>query len=310
MIIRTAALALAVLLHGAALAADPTFPPGSRVGLEPPKEMVVSKRFVGFERPAGGATITVVELQPEAAAELRAMPPEAFLKQGFEVKGREDVKLASGADAVLFSGSQSSTAGPSVRRWLLVAGDPTMTALVVAQALPDGTSDESIRAALLTVTTRPPLSLEEKVAALPFRLTDRAGFRPVRVLGGNALLLTDGPDDTFPSVTNPIVIVAEASQARPPAEQRDAFARAALFGNASLKEVVVERSESFRQRGSDWHEIVARATDAASGTPVVVSQTLRFGPDTIVRVLGITKAEARTENLSRFRAVADGVALD
>ncbi|HEX2724996.1 MAG TPA: hypothetical protein VHN20_04155, partial [Beijerinckiaceae bacterium] len=74
-----------------------------------------------------------------------------------------------------------------------------------------------------------------------------------------------------------------------------------------LKDVVLERAQGFRQRGSDWHEIVAKATDVASGRPVIVTQVLRFASDHYIRVLGMARAEARDEMLSRFRAVADAV---
>ena len=51
-------------------AAEPVFPPGSRFGFEPPADMSLSRRFSGFERKEGGATVSVVELPPNAFAEL------------------------------------------------------------------------------------------------------------------------------------------------------------------------------------------------------------------------------------------------
>jgi hypothetical protein len=144
------------------------------------------------------------------------------------------------------------------------------------------------------------------MAALPFRLGDLAGFRPVRVMAGNSVLLTDGPNDVIREVGQPAVIVAQSS-ILPPRDQRDAFARAALRSNDTIKDVFIERSQGFRQRGADWHEIVARANDVQSGRPVVVTQTLRFDSDHYLRVLGIVRAEARDEMLSRFRTVSDAI---
>ena len=55
------------------------------------------------------------------------------------------------------------------------------------------------------------------------------------------------------------------------------------------------------------HEIVARATDVPSGTPVVVSQTIRFQPDGYFRAVGVVRAPDRDAMLPRFRKVVDSV---
>jgi hypothetical protein len=309
MSVRAAAFAVALLVAGPA-AADVTFPPGSRIGLDAPPDMSVSKRFLGFERPAGGATITVLDLPAQAISELKGMSRESLASQGFELKDRQELKLENGLEAVLFSGEQRAPTGAPIQRWILVTGDPSMTALVIAQSLPEVESEAKLRQALLTVSLRPPLGMEAQIAALPFRIADMQGFRPVRVMGGNSILLTDGEKEAFPNVEQPVVVVAQSTDAPPAPEQRDAFARAALIGNASLRDFKPERSQGFRQHGADWHEIVARATDVASGAPVVVSQTIRFAPGSYLRVVGITREDARGQNLPRFRAIADGISLD
>src|SRR5919107_5227825 len=73
-----------------AAAADPVFPPGSRIGLTPPKDMVLSKRFSGFESPAKFASITFTELPPEAYAQFeKSMTDEALKREGIAVRARE-----------------------------------------------------------------------------------------------------------------------------------------------------------------------------------------------------------------------------
>jgi hypothetical protein len=313
---------LRILLAGALLvaaavaqAAEPVYPPGSRIGLAPPDGLEPSRRFTGFESPAGAA-ITLVEMPPEAAADLlKGFSTEAIQAQGFTETARETVKVGA-VDATLLAMEQTK-GEVSLRKWLLVVPDPTVTAFVLAQALqgvgaqgaaPQGAvSDEAMRAALRSVAVRPPLPIEDRVAALPFRLTERAEFRPVRVLAGNALLLTDGPKDVTQEMEQPLLIVALSTNPGPPADQRDAFARAALNSNASLREIFVERSQGFRQRGAEWHEIVARATDVGSGRPVVVMQTIRWDRTSYLRMVGVARADARDAMLPRFRRVVDGV---
>ena len=305
----TIALTLAALAaSGAGSAADVVFPPGSRIGLDPPPDMDVSQRFAGFESRSKSAVITAVEMPPEAFKDLSAgLNAENLQKQGVTMTSRETFAVGGG-EAVLVEGSQAGNGG-SMQKWLLVVGDPTVTALVIAQQLKltDGAeTGQAMRDALRTIAIRAPRGLDEQVSALPFRLGDTAGFRPVRVMAGNALMLTDGPDDTIREVEQPAVTVAH-STAVPPRDQRDAFARAALRSNTLLKDVSIERAQGFRQRGADWHEIVAKGIDAASGRPVVVSQAIRFAPDHYLRVFAMMRADDRDATLSRVRALSDTV---
>jgi hypothetical protein len=295
----------------ASLAAEPVYPPGSRIGLAPPKDMELSKRFTGFEDPAKGAAITLVEMPPEAYQELSAsLTAENLRAQGVILGARQEMKVGE-RNAVLISGEQS-VSGASIRKWLLVVEDPTTTAFLIAQAFAgaDALPDHDMRAALTSVAIRGPIAMDEQLALLPFRLTERAGFRPIRVLTGNSLLMTDGAKDVMAAVEQPFLIVAQSATPAPPAPQRDAFARSALASNANFKDVLLERSQSFRQKGADWHEIVARAIDAPSGQPVVVTQVIRFAPGQYTRMLGVVRADARDAMLPRFRAVFDGVEVN
>ncbi|MEH3145656.1 MAG: hypothetical protein PGN34_09955 [Methylobacterium frigidaeris] len=305
-----AALLSLAVLPAQALAADPIYPPGSRFGFEPAGEMAVSRRFTGFERQGGGATVSVVELPPQAYRDLDTnFTPDNLKNQGLTLKNRETLKLPDGQEGVLFSGEQpiEQPGAPVVHKWILLVSDPTVTGLVIGQSLPGSQSDDAMRAMLTSVRVRPALSLDAQVAALPFKVTETAGFRPVRVLAGNSVLYTDGPKDQMMSLEQPILVLAEAVQPAPGPEQRDAFARAALYSNQTMKDFVVERSQSFRQNGADWHEIVARATDIPSGTPVAVSQTIRFKPDGYFRAVGVVRATDRDATLPRFRKVVDSV---
>ena len=92
-------------------------------------------------------------------------------------------------------------------------------------------------------------------------------------------------------------------------ERRGQFAHTALNSNQILKDIKVERSESFRFKGQDWHEIVAKAVEVESGQPIIVMQTIRFEPDRYVRMVGLSRVEQRDRNLPRFRNVIDGIDL-
>ncbi len=308
---RAPIICLAILLSGGvAPAADAVFPPGSRIGLVPPPDMKPSRGVAGFRDPRTGAAIVTIEMPAEAYPSLAAgFSDEALKAQGFKLETRETPRIGVGG-GILVSGEQTEGA-TIVPKTVLLASDPSMTALVIAQA-PRGAPaavQTEIMAALRTVALRPPLELDEQIAALPFRIGDTAGFRPVRVVAGNSVFLTDGASDTVRDAEQPILIVAQSFAPAPPLDQHATFARAALAGNTFIKDAVIERAQSFRQAGVQWNEIVARATDVQSSRPVIVMQTIRFDPDSYTRMVGVVRAEQRDGVVPRFRRVVDSLAV-
>jgi hypothetical protein len=297
-----------ILTLQAAFAAEAVFPPASRVGIVPLDDMVLSKRFSGFENTEKATAITFSEMPPEAYDQLVAgLTKDALKRQGLALTARENLKVGA-ASGLLISGAMT---GPiKGRKWVLAVKGADITALLVAQVEggADGYSEQQMRKALTSVALRAPVSLDEQISALPFQLGDRAGFRPVRVLAGNSILLTDGPLDTVKAVEQPILILAVSLNPAPRgSDQRERFARAALVSNQSIKDVAVERAESFHFKGQDWHETVAKAVDTASGEPIIVMQTIRFEFDRYVRMVAISRIAQRAETLPRFRTVIDSI---
>jgi hypothetical protein len=307
---RTSLLLAALSLGGPALSADPVYPPGSRIGLVPPADMTPSRGLAGFQSRITGAAILAIEMPAQAFPTIATgFTDEALKAQGFALKERETPRIGE-SEAILVSGDQAD-GGRAIGKTILLAPDPTMTALVIGQYpadAPEGVR-QSVLAALRTVTIRPPLAMAEQMAALPFQINDLAGFRPVRVMAGNSVLLTDGPKDQVQEAEQPILIVAQSFAPAPPADQRDAFARAALGANTFLKETMLERSQGFRQGGVDWHEIVAKAKDGMSDQPVLVMQTIRFEPGGYTRMVGIVRVDQREAVLPRFRRIVDTIGV-
>lgn len=304
------ALVLFVLALGTAPAAAEglVYPPGSRVGLVPPPDTVVAGGLTGFRNVKTGSAILVIEMPAEAYPGLAAtMSDESLKAQGFTPSSRETLRIGSG-DAILIGGRQVE-GGRTTQKVVLVVPDMSITALVIGQLPATATAEEvaGVQAALRTVSLRPPLTIDEQLASLPFRIRDAAGFRPVRAMAGNSLFLTDGPSDVIREASQPVLIVAESFARSPPAAMRETFARQALIANTFIRDATLERSQSYRQGGVDWHEIVAKATDATWGTPVIVMQTIRFGPDSYVRAVGVVRSDQRDAVLPRFRAAVDSI---
>ena len=301
-------LVLAVLA-GPVCAAEPVYPPGSRIGLVPPGDMQPARGLAGFRNPRTGAAILAVEMPAEAYPSLAAgFSDEALKAQGFALNGRETVQVAGG-QALLVAGRQIE-GDRMIPKVVLLTADPTMTALLIGQLAPGASPAEInvVEAALKTVSIRAPLGMDEQLASLPFRIGEFAGFRTIRVMAGNSILMTDGPENVIREADQPVLIVAQSFAPAPSGPSRDAFARQALAANAFVKDLVIERSQPFRQGGTEWHEILAKAVDATSDAPVIVMQTIRFEPDSYIRSVGVVRASQRDAILPRFRRVVDSAA--
>lgn len=204
--LRFVVLALVPALPGLSVAAEPVFPPGSSVGLVPPRGMAPSARFKGLEGP-DGTSVVVTEMPAAAMPEVTAgFTLDKLKQQGFTSRERQSVKVGE-RDALLLFGDQKSGV-LNVRKWILVTASPSTMALVVA-TMPKGDAtygEAELREALLTTAIRQPASLDEQVAALPFRLGDRAGFRLVPQIVGDGLILTNGPKNIDPDGEQPSVV--------------------------------------------------------------------------------------------------------
>jgi hypothetical protein len=291
-----------------ARAADVIYPTGSRIGLAPPAGMEVSTSFFGFEDRNNNAGIIIVTAPAEAYAELeKTITGEALKNQGITMEAREDVTLSAGKGFLVVGRQQVENAG--VRKWLLFAALPGLTALVTAQ-VPDGTkaayTDAQIREALRTVTARASIPAEEQLALLPFKVGDLAGFRVGGVIPGRAVMLTDAKPDTPPTGADPHILIALGASGAIANADRDQFAREMLLGVPDLKGTRVTGSEPLRFGGQQGHQIFASARDAA-GNELSVVQWVRFGGAGYMQLLGIARVDGWREAYPRFRAVRDGL---
>jgi hypothetical protein len=301
----------AVLATAPSHAAEPTFPTGSLVGFVPPPGFVASKRFPGFENTDNGGSIVLFNLPPQAYPDIeKSMTAEAFKAQGITEEKRENLMLPSGKGLLVIGSEQEN--GQKFRKWMFLGSVPAAIA-IAAVRIPDTAlkdyPDSVIKTSLLTMTARASVPIEEQLSLVPFRLSEMSGLRPVRVLSGAGIFLTDGPKDT-PEVGDQPVFVVSIGQGGPEqAEERANFARNMFTGLAEFKDVRIVSGDMLRLGGGSMptHELQAEAKDAKTDTPMRLVQWVRFGPGAFVRMIGIARADAWSKEFPRFRAVRDGV---
>jgi hypothetical protein len=295
------------LLVSAAFAAEPTFPPGSRIGLVPPAGMVASTTFQGFEDRAHGAILVVTELSTQSYARVaQDFAPERMQAGGMEQIARETLALPRGEGSLVVA--RQTENGVAMRKWALLALTGDMTAVVIAtlpETAREAYPDAVLRAALTSVIVRDKLPPDEMLAVLPYRLADLGGFRLLRVTPDGTAVLTFGPSDTTLPAEQPYFMVAPRAAEPPQPSERDRFAQRALMAFSNRPDLRIVASEQIRFGGMQGHEIIAESQDPKTGDELVTVQWLRFGGG-VVQMFGIARKDQWTAVLPRMRALRDG----
>lgn len=294
------------MLLGAPAVAEPVFPPGLRVGLEPPAGMVASKRFSGFEDPERKAAILILDLPPPAYNEVEA---SLFSNQaGIENVTRRAFPFNDGI--ALLATADAKDNGKPVHKWFFLATTiagpvPNLTAFVTVE-VPDSAravyTDAVVEKALKSITFRQP-PVEEQLSMLPYKVGDRAGFHVRQVLPSGVIILSEKPTGNPFGQAYVIVSVSGGGPSQP--GDRPLFAQD-LLRSAPVRELTVTSGESMRINGSAGNELRATAKDA-SNAPITLVQWLRFGSGGFMRIIGVSPTAEWAAMFPRFRAVRDGL---
>jgi hypothetical protein len=309
-----AAVAL-IVLATPAHAADPVFPPGSRIGLVPPGGMVASETFPGFADPNADAAILITTLPAAAYSQIeKTLDVEVLKKQGVRLEKREPIKLNVGKGFLLIGRQVAEKT--RYRKWLLVAAAADLTALVTIQ-IPEQDNDypdRVLRAALATLAVRPKVPEAEELGLLPFAVGDLAGFQVEGILRGRALMLSDprgeNPKDSAkgaPERSDARLLIAAVPGGPTEPDDHANFARLSFNEIGGIKDVHVTMSEPLRIGGQSGYQTMAEAKDARNGSDVMVVQWLRFGSSGFLQMIGIAPADSWATVLARLRTVRDSV---
>jgi hypothetical protein len=313
-----AALAFTILA-APARADEPIFPAGSHIGLVPPPGMTLAQTFPGFIDAAKNAGILVGMLPLAAYPNMeKTLTDDALKKQGVAVEKRETLKLNIGS-AILVVGTQAGDDKTKYRKWLLLGKTGDLTAIVTVQVpvQVEAYPDSVVRASLASLSERQIIPDAELLSLLPFTVGDLAGFKVANVIPGRALLLIDSPKDPHMVVTQGlpeyqfdarfIITMMPGGPTTP--EERPSFARFAFNSIAGIKDVHFTMSEPVRIDSQQGFETVAQAKDASSDVNLMVVQWLRFINGQFLQMVGISRADVWSAELTRLRTMRDSVVL-
>jgi hypothetical protein len=300
------AVALLIPAISPALAADPVFPPGSRVGITPLVGLSRAKTFVGFETEDKGVKVLVAELPADAYNEVM----NAFKKNPAGVGGVKPETIETAAGLAYYTIETGKDGATTVRRYSMILPGGAFAGYIAVQVPENATkiyTDDAVRQMFASATVRKEVPVEEQLAQMPFKIGELSGFKNIRTLAvGGAIVLADG-DETKGFEAAPFMVVGIVGSAPTQAEDRGRFAQQAATTIPGVREARITMSEPLRIDGTPGYETRIDAVSGKDNTPVTVVQWLRFGGQSSLRIIGSAPREQWTKAFPRFRAVRDGI---
>jgi hypothetical protein len=299
-------IAATCLAFGPAVAADPVFPPGMRVGLTPLVGLARAKTFVGFETEDQGVKVLVTELPAEAYGEVM----NAFKANPAGTGGIKPESIETSAGLAYYTIENAREGAGNVRRYSMILPGGSFSGYVAVQ-VPENASkiytDDAVRQMFASATIRKEVPVAEQLSLLPFNLTELGDFKNLRTLApGGTIILADGDEAKGFEIAPFMVIGLIASTPAQP-DDRGRFAQQTATTIPGVREARITMSEPIRIEGIAGYETRIDATSGKDNTPVTVVQWLRFGSQSTLRIIGSAPRDVWSTAFPRFRGVRDGI---
>jgi len=299
-------LASLFLTTGGALAADPVFPPGVRIGMAPLVGLVPAKAFTGFETEDKSVKVLITELPAAAYGEVT----NAFKTKPSNASGARPESIETGAGTAYYTAETARNGAGVFRHYSMILSGGTFAGFIDVQVPENATkiySDDAVRQMFASAVVRKEVPVAEQLALMPFKVGELGDFKNVRALGATgALLLADGEEATgFEAAPFMVIGLMAATPAQP--EDRARFAEQAARAIPGMHSGRITMSEPVRIDGMAGYETRIDATSGKDDTPVTLVQWLRFGGQGSLRVIGSAPRDQWEKAFPRFRTVRDGV---
>ena len=300
------AIALLISAMSPALAADPVFPPGVRVGITPLVGLARAKTFVGFETEDQGVKVLIAELPADAYNEVM----NAFKNNPAGTGGVKPENIETAAGLAYYTSETGKDGATTVRRYSMILSGGAFSGYIAVQ-VPENAAkvytDDAVRRMFASAAVRKEVPVEEQLGQMPFKISELSGFKNVRTLAvGGAIVLADG-DETKGFEAAPFMVVGVVGSAPAQPDDRGRFAQQAATTIPGVREARITMSEPLRIDGTPGYETRIDAVSGKDNTPVTVVQWLRFGGQTSLRIIGSAPREEWPKAFPRFRAVRDGI---
>jgi len=294
------------LAMASALAADPVFPPGARVGVTPLVGLVPAKAFTGFTTEDQTVKVLVAELPAGAFGEVM----NGFKTNPALAGGAKPESLETGAGTAYYTAETVKNPSGVFRHYSMILSGGTFSGYIDVQVPENATkiySDDAVRQMFASAVIRKEVPIDEQLALMPFKVSALGDFKNVRALGATgALLLADG-DEATGFEAAPFMVIGLMAATPTQAEDRARFAEQAARAIPGMHTGRITMSEPVRIDGMAGYETRIDATSGRDDTPVTLVQWLRFGGGGSLRIIGSAPRDQWDKAFPRFRAVRDGI---
>lgn len=273
--------------------------PGTKVILTPPAEFTPAQQYPGFEQEAGRASIMVTELPGAAEEMIRVMTPQALASRGMTVLGTRQAVI--GGNPARLLNVRQRTANGDMLKWMLIAGDPTMTIMIVGTFPEDSppSTGAAIQQSLLSTSwgSAAPNAFE----GLPFRITPTSRLKLARRVS-NMLTLTESGTMGSPGSSEAIYLVGHSIGRGDLGDVRS-FSEARARQTTLTKGVGNFTGRVLQIDRLDAYELEADAIDARSGVPMRLYQIIVPDETGYFIAQGLSRADRAADLFPEFRAV-------
>jgi hypothetical protein len=304
-IVRVLAI-VSIAIASPAVAADPVFPSGARVGLVPAEGLTVAKGFMGFESADQKIKVGLAEIPPEAFATV-----ETAVKEGkTPPAGAKPEAFETAAGKAFITADTGKDGATTIKLYSVIIAGEKFTGYIIAQARADAEkplSDEAMRKMLASAKLRNEVPTEEQLSLMPFKIAELSDFKTVRTLAPrSSILLTDGTEETTLDGA-PYMVIGLTGAGPASADDRGRFAQQTAATIPGLRNARITSNEPLRIDGTPGYETRIDAVTGKNDTPVTVVQWLRFGGGTSLRIIASATRDDWPKAFPRFRAVRDGI---
>jgi hypothetical protein len=301
-----AAVALLIATTCSGFAADVVFPPGAHVGMKPLVGLVRAKSFIGFETEDEGVKVLVADLPVDAYGEVVS----AFKANPGGAGGIKPESLETAAGLAYYTVESARDGATTVRRYSMILPGPTFSGYVAVQ-VPENAAriytDDAVRQMFATAVIRNEVPVDEQLGMMPFKITQLADFKNVRMLApGAALILADG-DEKSGFEAKPFMILGVIASTAASPDDRGRFAQQIATTIPGVRDGHITMSEPIRIDGQAGYETRIDAISGKDNTPVTIVQWLRFGSGSSLRIIGSSPRTDWESEFPGFRTVRDGI---
>jgi len=275
--------------------------PNAGLKLAPPAGFAQATNFDGFQQAETSSSVMVARIPGPFGESTRGFTAERLAEGGMTLVRKAEVTV-DGLPGVLLRVKQETPAG-TFGKWIVAFGDAQRTYMVSA-AFPEAQAAKvelRLKAAVLSAT-RDAAAAPAADAGLPFTVTPGAKLKLTTTVGKTLLYTKDGVIPAK-SPADPLFIVAPSVGMVAVADAKE-FARKRLLQTDQIAGVTVTSHAPLKVDGLSGYETVANATDAASGTPLPVYQTMLFDGGGYILMQGLVGAAQGGAYVPEFKKAA------